>query len=171
MNVLDLSGFATFGEACGRVDNPQAYHDSKKGIPHCVSKSMLTDFARNPYKWKYRQDEGIEKVSQGFRFGSLVDCLALTPDQFQNQYLVEEWLPGVNKNGSVSKTKQDDGQAARWAAFADRGGAVLTPEEFRGFLKASIIKYSMRAGRKDGSDDAGKAQHYRQKLAEVMGNG
>ena len=49
--------------------------------------------------------------------------------------------------------------------------AVLTPEEFRGFLKASIIKYSMRAGRKDGSDDAGKAQHYRQKLAEVMANG
>ena len=45
--------------------------------------------------------------------------------------------------------------------------AVLTPEEFRGFLKASIIKYSMRAGRKDGSDDAGKAQHYRQKLAEI----
>ena len=136
MNVLDLSGFATFGEACGRVDNPQAYHDSKKGIPHCVSKSMLTDFARNPYKWKYRQDEGIEKVSQGFRFGSLVDCLALTPDQFKNQYLVEGWLPGVNKNGSVSKTKQDDGQAARWAAFADRGGAVLTPEEYAEAQKA-----------------------------------
>ena len=45
--------------------------------------------------------------------------------------------------------------------------AVLTPDEFRGFLKASIIKYAMRAGRKDGSDDAGKAQHYRQKLAEI----
>lgn len=45
--------------------------------------------------------------------------------------------------------------------------AVLTHEEFRGFLKASIIKYAMRAGRKEGSDDAGKAQHYRQKLAEI----
>lgn len=45
--------------------------------------------------------------------------------------------------------------------------AVLTPEEFRGFLKGNVIKYSMRAGRKDGSDDAGKAQHYRQKLAEI----
>lgn len=45
--------------------------------------------------------------------------------------------------------------------------AVLTHEEFRGFLKASIIKYAMRAGRKEGSDDAGKAQHYRQKLAEL----
>lgn len=130
MNVLDLSSFAASGVAYGRVDNPQAYHDSKKGIPHCVSKSMLMDFAKNPFKWKYRQDEGIEKVSLGFRFGSLVDCLALTPDQFQNQYLVEEWLPGVNKNGSVSKTKQDDEQAARWAAFADRGGAVLTPGEY-----------------------------------------
>lgn len=45
--------------------------------------------------------------------------------------------------------------------------AVLTPEEFRGFLKGNVIKYAMRAGRKDGSDDAGKAQHYRQKLAEI----
>ena len=49
--------------------------------------------------------------------------------------------------------------------------AVLTPEEFRGFLKGNVIKYAMRQGKKDGSDDAGKAQHYAQKLAEVMGNG
>ncbi len=49
--------------------------------------------------------------------------------------------------------------------------AVLTPEEFRGFLKGNIVKYAMRAGKKEGSDDAGKAQHYAQKLAEVMGNG
>lgn len=46
--------------------------------------------------------------------------------------------------------------------------AVLTPEEFIGFLKGNIVKYSMRAGRKDGSDDAGKAKHYRQKLQEVL---
>ena len=47
--------------------------------------------------------------------------------------------------------------------------AVLTPEEFKGFLKGNIIKYSMRAGRKDGTDDAGKARHYAQKLQEVQG--
>jgi hypothetical protein len=45
--------------------------------------------------------------------------------------------------------------------------AVLTPEEFRGFLCGNVIKYSMRAGRKVGSDDAGKAKHYMQKLREV----
>jgi len=45
--------------------------------------------------------------------------------------------------------------------------AVLTPEEFRGFLKGNIIKYAMRQGKKEGSDDAGKGMHYWQKLDEV----
>jgi hypothetical protein len=47
--------------------------------------------------------------------------------------------------------------------------SVLTKEEFIGFLKGNIIKYSLRAGRKDGSDDAGKAKHYMMKLKEVTG--
>jgi len=47
--------------------------------------------------------------------------------------------------------------------------AVMTNEEFIGFLKGNIIKYSLRAGRKDGSDDAGKALHYMQKLKEMQG--
>lgn len=46
--------------------------------------------------------------------------------------------------------------------------AVLTHEEFVGFLKGNVIKYAMRAGRKDGSDDLGKARHYMMKLAEVQ---
>lgn len=46
--------------------------------------------------------------------------------------------------------------------------SVLTREEFIGFLKGNVIKYAMRAGRKEGTDDGGKAQHYRQKLAEVQ---
>lgn len=45
--------------------------------------------------------------------------------------------------------------------------SVLTREEFVGFLKGNIIKYAMRQGKKDGSDDGGKAQHYREKLAEI----
>jgi len=47
--------------------------------------------------------------------------------------------------------------------------AVLTREEFIGFLKGNIIKYSMRQGRKD-SDDVGKWKHYVQKLKEVNGH-
>jgi len=44
---------------------------------------------------------------------------------------------------------------------------LLTPEEFIGYLKGACIKYSMRAGKKDGSDDEGKLQHYMVKLQEV----
>jgi hypothetical protein len=47
--------------------------------------------------------------------------------------------------------------------------AVLTPEEFRGFLKGNVIKYALRDGRKDGAmHDADKARHYMMKLAEVQ---
>lgn len=46
--------------------------------------------------------------------------------------------------------------------------AVLTPHEFIGFLKGNVIKYAMRAGRKEGTDDAAKAKHYALKLAEFQ---
>jgi hypothetical protein len=45
--------------------------------------------------------------------------------------------------------------------------AVLTHEEFVGYLKGNIIKYSMRQGKKD-SPDAEKCDHYMQKLMEVQ---
>lgn len=44
--------------------------------------------------------------------------------------------------------------------------AVLTYEEFVGFLKGNVIKYAMRQGKKD-SDDANKARHYALKLSEI----
>lgn len=48
--------------------------------------------------------------------------------------------------------------------------AVLTYDEFVGYLKGNIIKYSMRDGLKD-SDDGNKALHYRAKLKEVTDKG
>jgi hypothetical protein len=46
--------------------------------------------------------------------------------------------------------------------------SVLTHEEFVGFLKGNIIRYAMRQGKKDGTDDANKARHYAAKLAEIQ---
>ena len=63
----------------------------------------------------------------------------------------------------VSGTHYKDMPVQPWAVME----AVLTPSEFRVYLKGNIIKYTMRAGRKEGSDDAGKARHYMQKLAEM----
>lgn len=51
-----------------------------------------------------------------------------------------------------------------WEVMED----LLTPEEFKGYLKGCLIKYSMRAGKKEKSPmDAEKYRHYRQKLNEV----
>ena len=49
--------------------------------------------------------------------------------------------------------------------------SIMTREEFIGFLKGNIIKYSLRAGKKLGANDDGhKAKHYMDKLAEVQKN-
>jgi hypothetical protein len=64
----------------------------------------------------------------------------------------------------VSGNHYKDMAIQPWAVME----SVLTREEFAGFLKGNIIKYSLRAGRKDGSDDAGKARHYMMKLREVQ---
>jgi len=46
--------------------------------------------------------------------------------------------------------------------------AKLTPEEFRGYLKGSVLKYSSRAGLKgDTSEDLGKLVWYANKLKTV----
>lgn len=48
--------------------------------------------------------------------------------------------------------------------------SILTREEFIGFLKGNVIKYSLRAGRKQGADDdVDKARHYARRLAELTG--
>jgi hypothetical protein len=67
-------------------------------------------------------------------------------------------------NKQVGGNHYKDMPVQPWAVMQ----AVLTPEEFIGFLKGNVIKYSMRQGKKEGStDDAEKALHYLQKLREI----
>lgn len=76
----------------------------------------------------------------------------------------EQGLNGTRADDlQVSGNHYKDMAVQPWAVME----AVLTPEEFRGFLKGNIIKYSMRQGKKQDSDDANKAKHYMMKLKEV----
>jgi hypothetical protein len=65
--------------------------------------------------------------------------------------------------GQVGGTHYKDMAVQPWHVME----SVLTPEEFRGFLKGNIIKYAMRQGRK-GIDDGAKCRHYQQKLKEIL---
>ena len=72
-------------------------------------------------------------------------------------------------NGTTADDLQVGGQHYKdmgiqpWAVME----AVLTHQEFVGFLRGNVIKYAMRQGKKD-SDDANKARHYALKLQEVQ---
>lgn len=44
----------------------------------------------------------------------------------------------------------------------------LSPEAFQGYLQGNIIKYVLRAKNKGGIEDLQKAQHYLEKMVEVL---
>ena len=78
---------------------------------------------------------------------------------------IEKQLPGTRADDiQVSGSHYKDMGMQPWAVMQ----AVLTPEEFRGYLKGNVIKYAMRQGKKADTDDTGKAKHYAQKLEEVI---
>lgn len=129
MKPLDIAEFKRTGRAMGTIA-PDAYHALKKTLPNCVSKSILTEFAANPYRWKYNQEHGIRKTSDGFKWGSLVDTLALTPWEFEKKYRVEAKRRKLKKDGTpYEKEVQDPAQAAEWAELATKGVTVIDPTE------------------------------------------
>lgn len=83
--------------------------------------------------------------------------------------LTQAWVPTISS--SLADKRQVGGSHYKDMPMQpwDVMQAVMTHEEFVGFLKGNIIKYSMRAGQKAGAaDDGEKARHYAQKLAEVQ---
>jgi hypothetical protein len=82
-----------------------------------------------------------------------------------NRISSKNWRDDVTANSTqVGGSHYKDMDLQPW----DIMEAMLTPEEFVGFLKGNIIKYALRQGKKD-SDDAGKAKHYIAKLKEMQG--
>ena len=75
---------------------------------------------------------------------------------------------GVGSNGyQVDGSHYVDMGIQPWEVMED----LLTHEEFKGYLKGCLIKYSMRAGKKESSPmDEAKYRHYRQKLDEILQN-
>jgi hypothetical protein len=67
-------------------------------------------------------------------------------------------------NYQVGGTHYTDMQVQPWEVME----VILTDAEFIGYLRGNVIKYAMRQGKKDGSDDANKAKHYVEKLDETL---
>ena len=67
---------------------PEVYFAPQPGPPseQIVSKSMLWKFAKNPRRYR---DGPPMVVTDAMKWGSLVDCLSLTPDRYQHAYKVK----------------------------------------------------------------------------------
>ena len=88
------------------------------------------------------------------------------PTDAQMDLFKEEWYKGAAAGDiQINGTHYKDMGLQPWEVMEN----VLTSEEFEGFLKGNIIKYSMRQGKKADSDDESKAKHYLMKLKEVRG--
>ena len=79
----------------------------------------------------------------------------------QDYFLAQ--MTARNDDQQVGGTHYTDMAVQPWTLME----SILTHEEFVGFLKGNAIKYSMRQGKKEGSDDANKTRHYLSKLKEV----
>jgi hypothetical protein len=87
-----------------------------------------------------------------------------TPEEEEAMRRIQTQLTASANDMQVGGRHYKDMDPQPWAVME----ALLTPEEFRGFLKGNMIKYAMRQGKKD-SPDAGKYWHYMKKLSELTG--
>jgi len=79
-------------------------------------------------------------------------------------YHYDKLLPGAD-GIQIDGTHYIDMAVQPWVVME----AVLSRAEFIGYLRGNIIKYSMRQGKKEGSDDGSKLAHYIDKYNEVIG--
>jgi hypothetical protein len=115
-----------------------------------VSKSMLTDFMPNPAAWLLKPKKDYTKA---MRFGNLVDCMALTPDEFENEYtILPRFYPCKptpkdprtekpwNANATYCKELEEDieaagKQAVKEDAFLEAKQAVANLKAFRPYAE------------------------------------
>lgn len=95
----------------GENIDPEIYHKRdetiKRGNPEYVmSQGELKEFLKCPSRWVngYREDQ---KSSEAQKWGSLIDCLVLTPDRFKDVYCVApETYPAEGKKKGDPATEK-----------------------------------------------------------------
>ena len=92
-----------------------------------ISNSLLKRFAKSPAEFKEGfKDGNAPRPSAALNWGSLVDCLAFTPEQIGREFRFKSENPHLSANGAVlSKAAKD------WQAENSAGGVKwITEEEF-----------------------------------------
>jgi hypothetical protein len=106
-----------FSEAkvIGSGINPDEYHRENvmRGMPgYVLTRSSLLLFNSCPKKWINGWNP---RDSDGTEWGSLIDCLVLTPERFADTYIVEpQFYPAPEDCTAVKQKKCKAGDALPW---------------------------------------------------------
>ncbi len=145
METPELSNPFTAGKVIGENVSYEDYSTQtcKRGDPQFVmSRGELCEFAVNPRRWF----EGYQgKTGADAEWGSLIDCLALTPDQFATRFAI------TPENYPCEATKKDPRTEKPWnwtanycKTWRDERPSLtcITPEEAQ---RAEAAVHKLRA--------------------------
>lgn len=122
----------TLGYSWGRVHTDQ-YHKWKKKLPGLVvSYSSLKEFAECPFAYRWKQANEEKDDTPALRLGSRVDCLVLTPEDYDYKYPLAKKRVAIRKTDGkpCADGRQDPEQKAEWEKdYYQKGIERLTQEE------------------------------------------
>lgn len=122
----------------GRNVSSVEYHDqkSKRGsADYQVSPSMLKQFSWCPKRWI----DGYEpRESATQKWGNLLDCLMLTPDQFKTRYAVQPEKYEDEKTSEVKDWNNRANVCKKWVA--DQEGKIIISFDTHKDASAAILR-------------------------------
>jgi exodeoxyribonuclease VIII len=109
--------------------NPVEYHShpDERGNPAMiVSSSMLREFGACPARWRAGY---LPPSSDAKDYGSLLDCLLLTPDDFEKRFVVQPETYTSDK-GEVKKWSNNATSCKEWNAVQlERGREIVVAQD------------------------------------------
>lgn len=131
------------------------YRDKKFGTPKRKYTKRAKTFVLNP-----QQVMAMQKVPEG-KWTPVAVVSSNTP--------FDPALPITMEEPKADMVNQPPHYKVGGIEVIDFIKAKLTPEEFRGYLKGNVLKYTSRAGHKDDAgQDIGKLVWYATKLQEAQ---
>jgi hypothetical protein len=145
-------------------------HYSACALSHSLDCAFIDSCKQHVEKEKHPDCFGNKEVllytdyCKQFNCGSYAQCTEQVLGNNAAEYRDSKRKQATPDDRQVGGTHYKDMPVQPWELME----TILTPEEFIGFLKGTLIKYAMRAGKKSGSDDVSKYEHCKAKLDEVL---
>ena len=128
----------------GSQIDPSSYHrrdpEVKRGNPaYIMSNSELTEFARNPHRWRAGYREGDMEDTEATAWGNLIDVLVLDPERYGDKFVV---APEVYP---CEPTKKDSRTEKPWTWNANYCKEWRDEQGDKTIIKTSKLEDSDRA--------------------------